>query len=50
MSKHVTLSQTKPRIASLSGSSSRPTHIALIVAMRKVRCLSLLRTPTSWCT
>ena len=33
-----------PRIASLSGNSSRPTHIAPIVAMRKIRCLSLLRT------
>ena len=50
MSKHVTISPKKPRIASRSGSSSRPTHTAPIVAMRKVRCLSLPQTPTSWCT
>jgi hypothetical protein len=48
VSKHVTISLMKPRTASLSASSSRPTHTAPIVAIRKVRCFSLPQTPTSW--
>ena len=51
MSKHVThLARAKPPIASPSGSSSRPTRTAPIVAMRKVRWLSSPQTPTSSCT
>jgi hypothetical protein len=50
MSKHVSISPKKPRIASRSGNSSRPTRTAPIVAMRKVRWHSLPRTPTSSCT
>ena len=50
MSKHVSIPLKKPRIASLSGKLSRPTHTAPIVAMRKGRCLSSPQTPTSWST
>jgi hypothetical protein len=40
----------KPRIASPSVSWSKPMPAAPIVAMRKVRCLFLLRIPISSCT
>ena len=46
--KHVTICLVKPRTTSLSASSLRPAHTAPIVAMRKVRCLSLPETRTSW--
>ena len=50
MSQHLTISPAKPRTVSRSENSLRPTRIAPIVAMRKVRCLSLLPILTSWCT
>jgi len=39
MSMHVAISPTKPRIASRSGNSSKPTHTAPIVAMFEERRL-----------
>jgi hypothetical protein len=50
MSKHVAISPMRPRTASRSRNSSKPTHTAPIVAMQEVRWLSLPQTPTSWCT
>ena len=38
------------RIASRSGSLSKPTHTAPTGAMRRVRWLSSPKTPTLWCT
>jgi hypothetical protein len=50
MSRHVSISPEEAGTVSLSESLSRLTHIARIVAMRKVRWLYLPPTPTSWFT
>lgn len=46
MSKHASISPEEAQTGLRSANSSRPTRTALTVAMRKVKCLCLSRTPT----